>query len=462
MKTIVLAMLVVLLASGAALGAVPLGEPIVGDPETASSHLVRMGLPVPVDLVEAVARGEDLFFNEQFDGNGRTCGTCHPAENNLTLDRNFIGTWPDDDPLFVAEFNPQLQSLERPNELRSLTLILEDTVDQFLGDRTPNRSVPHLFGMALTIASNRMVAPLENTGLSGDGAPGDGTLRSFPTGAVIQHFTTDLARVEGVHFRLPTENELDDLFLFMLALGPPELPDLASMQFVDPVVQLGLEQFLGPAKCNQCHLNGGSEITIPGFEDNLINTGVESSKATAGIPRDGGFGLAPDGLGGFGDGRFASPPLIFAADTPPFFHNSRASTLGKAISFYNSRAFRESPGNQAIKNADPAGEGLVLRNAPLIAVLSALNVLENARSARCYLERSLTHGQPESVLEMAGFELEDAVLVAEKAGKTGKGARAHFEQARLLAEQARAGFDAALVAAALDEIDAGCALIVVK
>jgi len=38
-----------------------------------------------------IARGEDLFFNETFNGNGRTCGTCHPVENNFTLDPGFIG-----------------------------------------------------------------------------------------------------------------------------------------------------------------------------------------------------------------------------------------------------------------------------------------------------------------------------------------------------------------------------------
>lgn len=59
---------------------------------------------------QMIELGRDLFFNETFDGNGRTCGTCHPANNNFEIDPEFIDTLPNDDPLFVAEFNPDLAS----------------------------------------------------------------------------------------------------------------------------------------------------------------------------------------------------------------------------------------------------------------------------------------------------------------------------------------------------------------
>ena len=58
---------------------------------------------------ELISRGKEIFFNETFDGNGRTCGTCHRKENNFTIDPAFIATLPADDPLFVAEFNPELK-----------------------------------------------------------------------------------------------------------------------------------------------------------------------------------------------------------------------------------------------------------------------------------------------------------------------------------------------------------------
>ena len=36
--------------------------------------------PPPDRQSQLIAKGRDLFFNETFAGNGRTCGTCHPAE----------------------------------------------------------------------------------------------------------------------------------------------------------------------------------------------------------------------------------------------------------------------------------------------------------------------------------------------------------------------------------------------
>ena len=55
---------------------------------------------------ELVLRGERVFFFETFDGNGRTCGSCHRSERNFGIDAAFIATLPPDDPLFVAERNP--------------------------------------------------------------------------------------------------------------------------------------------------------------------------------------------------------------------------------------------------------------------------------------------------------------------------------------------------------------------
>ena len=91
---------------------------------------------------EALIRlGRDLFLNGTFGGNGRTCATCHPEENNFTLDPKFIATLPDDDPLFVHEFDPQLAELEDAVLVRKFGLFLEN-VDGF--DQPPVfRSVPH-------------------------------------------------------------------------------------------------------------------------------------------------------------------------------------------------------------------------------------------------------------------------------------------------------------------------------
>ena len=149
---------------------------------------------------QADLAGADLFFNETFKGNGRTCGTCHPSNNNFTIDPPFIATLPANDPLFVAEFNPVLAGLERPLLMRSHGLILEN-VDG-LEDPTVKfvmRGVPHTLGMqvSLTQDTTQVPTPAEMTGWSGDGAPATGSLRDFAIGAVTQHFTKRLNRVAG-------------------------------------------------------------------------------------------------------------------------------------------------------------------------------------------------------------------------------------------------------------------------
>ncbi|MEE8539889.1 MAG: hypothetical protein V3S54_08730, partial [Woeseiaceae bacterium] len=106
-------------------------------------------------LAALVAQGQDIFFNETFAGNGRTCGTCHRAENNFTIDPAFIATLPDDDPLFVAESNPDLgMNFENPTLMREFGLILENQ-DGFGGDPAMNfnmRGVPHTLAMSTSLA----------------------------------------------------------------------------------------------------------------------------------------------------------------------------------------------------------------------------------------------------------------------------------------------------------------------
>ena len=180
-------------------------------------------LPAPDPGEELIARGRELFFEVTFDGNGRTCGTCHREENNFTIDPAFIATLPDDDPLFVAEFNPDLEELERPRLMREFGVILEN-LDGFddLENKFTMRGVPHTLALRTSVDSSE--GP--HTGWSGDGAPGDRSLRSFATGAVIQHYTRTLNRVAGVDFRLPTDAELDALEAFQLSLGRQEDPTL--------------------------------------------------------------------------------------------------------------------------------------------------------------------------------------------------------------------------------------------
>lgn len=178
-----------------------------------------------------VAPGAHLFFNETFGGNGRTCGTCHRAERNLTIDPEFIATLPQEDPLFVAENNPALAELEDPVLLRTRGLILEN-LDGF-DDPTQKfvmRGVPHTLSLGLTNGIGLAFGgpPDHRLGWSGDGGPGRGTLQQFAFGAIMQHFTKSLERRPGIDFRLPTQEELDALEAFQLFTGRQRSPDFAS------------------------------------------------------------------------------------------------------------------------------------------------------------------------------------------------------------------------------------------
>lgn len=64
-----------------------------------------------------IEEGRQLFMEETFDGNGRTCATCHPPSNNFTIDPAFIRTLKGTDPLFLT--GPSLPDL-KPIEVRRL------------------------------------------------------------------------------------------------------------------------------------------------------------------------------------------------------------------------------------------------------------------------------------------------------------------------------------------------------
>ena len=396
--------------------------------------------PPPDPQAQLVAKGRDLFFNETFGGNGRTCGTCHPVENNFTIDPAFIATLPKDNPLFVAEFNPALrENFENPALMREFGLILEN-LDGFddLTNKFVMRGVPHVLGLRTSIASPG--GP--RTGWSGDGAPGDGSLRSFATGAVIQHFTKTLNRVPGVDFRLPTDEELDALEAFQLSLGRQQ--DLVlPLRLKGTVPKRGQEIFLDNnlGKCNLCHVNAGATANFGGgsLGNANFNTGVEdlpdqpARLTTQKVPRDDGFRTP-------GDGTFNIPPLVEAADSGPFFHNNAIETIEGAVAFYDGDSFNNSPAGLALKQADPRGAGIELDGTQIVAVaafLRVINALENIRESLTLLEASLKVSSTERqrLLERAAQETADSARVLAGGGLHPE-AVAHLEEARRLVAKA--------------------------
>jgi len=402
-------------------------------------------LPPPPDpQAELVARGRELFFEETFEGNGRTCGTCHPAANNFTIDPTFIASLPDDDPLFVAEFNPDLkENFENPRLMREFGLILENL--NGFGDLENDftmRGVPHTLGLPNTIDSPN--GP--RTGWSGDGAPGDGSLRSFATGAVIQHFTKSLDRIARRDFRLPTDDELDAMEAFQLSLGRQEELSL-PLPLTGTLARRGQEIFLDDTlgKCNLCHLNAGASANVPqaGLVGNAnINTGVE---VLPDRPQDMVGELVPfdDGFGAPGDSTFNIASVVESADTGPFFHNNVIETIEGAVAFYNGDSFNNSPAGRGLASLDPNGVGIRLDATQVVQVaafLRVVNALENIREAVGLLEviaeRLFRGGRSrEEILERAAAETSDAITVL-SGGGLHPGAVERLREAERLIEKA--------------------------
>lgn len=383
-----------------------------------------------------ICAGADLFLREEFDGNGRSCATCHRVDNNFTIDVPFIETLPANDPLFVAEFNPALEGLEIPEQMRARGLILENA-DGFQPDprvRFVLRAVPHNLSMGTSVdraPGDPVTPPQDRTGWSGDGAPNEGQLRDFQTGAIIQHYTNSLDRVAGQDFRLASDAELDLIDLFMRQLGRTNELDLANVAMTDAGAEAGRVLFLGPiARCNVCHGNAGANASFGGGGNRNFNTGVESARnaALAGFPSDGGFLGAPENPdGSFGDGTFNTPPLVEAADTGPFFHTDTtisaasahntdtATTIEEAVAFYDSPAFNNSPSGTAgpidltEPQIDEIGRFLRAVNAAFNAQLAAKRLDAALVLVSQFGDENLATQQ--ETLRLAGVEVDDAIDV---------------------------------------------------
>jgi cytochrome c peroxidase len=384
-----------------------------------------------------VCVGAELFFRDTFGGNGRSCGSCHPAANNYTIDPAFINSLPAGDKLFVAEQDPNLAQLERPDLMRDFGLILEN-VDG-LQDPTNKfvmRSVPHCFSLGTSITAQAVPTdgttrpPNERTGWGGDGAPNNGELRDFQTGAITQHYTKTLARVAGQDFVLANAAELDAIRAFSATIARTNEIDLNTVSLTNANAEAGRATFISaPARCNGCHRNAGANNGAA-FNRNF-NTGVENLRIAEldaqGIPSDGGFGGAglaafnfdSDGdgtLDSFGNGTFSTPPLIEAADTGPFFHTNAFDTIEDAIGFYNTAAFNQSP-------AGLAGTPIALSATQIANLGSFLRVLNVAFNAQIAIKRvssviSIIDGVgnqslpvQKTLLSLAREEVQDAIAL---------------------------------------------------
>jgi mono/diheme cytochrome c family protein len=301
------------------------------------------------------------------------------------------------------------------------------------------RGVPHTLAMPTSLKVDPAGADnqtreddstvVQATGWSGDGAPGDGSLRSFAIGAVVQHFPKTLNRLAGQDFRLPTPAELDAMEAFQLSLGRQTDLNLGAMTFLDDDVDTGKDLFkdgvdgpdLGDAPtCSACHRNAGA-TDFTGFNGNiqtnvamLVTPAREFARANGGdLPGDGGFDAAPeldesvDGLDVTyrGNRTMNVPPLVEAADTGPFFHNNAVDTIEEAITFYTTDTFSTDPTRKFVLDPSQINQ--------IGAFLRAINALENIRSSNAYSEQAQREVQKlaRQTVKVVVAETEDALQV---------------------------------------------------
>jgi cytochrome c peroxidase len=411
------------------------------------------------NFAKLIAQGRQIFLKEKFNGNGRSCGTCHVETNNFTIDPEFIATLPPTDPLFVAETNPALANLERPGLMHQLGLIMVNA-DGFDPKRGfVLRSVQNIqalwnstttqdpsFGVDFS-TNGRNPNPPERLGWGNDGAP----LRDFALVAIAQHAPKTLTRTRGIDFRVPTDEELDALVAYQFSLGRQEDFSLPTLELKSTVASRGKTLFLDSGNlfepgnhknCNGCHFNAGGTTGMsfnsqtPGFPkvdgspagfNIAAATNVNETPLARALvlPRDGGFGQIPTIFGSFGNTddipgfphfeleEFNSPPLVEAADTSPFFHNHTMKTLEEAVAFYGTQPFQISTPAIAIPvkiSPDPNDSEVQA----IAAFLRVLNALENIRSSINIAERGRQMGRDDDARELAALavaETGDALKV---------------------------------------------------
>lgn len=440
---------------------------------------------------ELIDEGFRLFTKETFDGNGRTCSTCHvPKESYNIFPSTIDGLKKKEKNLLFAESVPGLENVAL---IESHTLFnisggpspLCTADDFFLCDDGHSgpvfRSTMGIFAQAITSVNARPTFPgsplvpafcntgftasLMQLGWAGDGAPGtpntdpackthhgtfdpdaDGTLRGFANGAIAQHSTASLDRIEGMDFRFATDDELDAMEAFQFWLGRRALTaaenaaqatvnatefDVELLHFADGRVARGRDHYVGGpenaagvgppfppppvvdpdagAGCNGCHINGGamSRIGPSGFPANInLNTDVELGSddiglavVGAGLPHDeGGANVFGPPFPALFEEAFNIQSVIEAAQKKAWFHNHRVvDDFEAAIEFYIHPDFIENgagffTSEQVMRNGNlsgsisfPYGDGVE----HLGAFLRALNAFYNLRDCERLIDEAI-------------------------------------------------------------------------
>lgn len=334
-------------------------------PRNGAGQIANFGAPAP-----AVVQGETLFFRESFLGNGRACVACHNPTAGFGLNpQTVIDLFNQDpnDPLFIAENDPNLADLEDPCLMRQSgrALILEN-VHGFPANPA-FRASPHLMNVADT-------APYGWSPQFG----GASNLVDFCQGAVKQHFPKFLPRNFDVNAgplsqRTATIEELTMMEAFQNTIRttgvtpsrPQTVDNLTTAAIAcggnAAMINSGRALFEGSAQCITCH-NGNVLHAVFDQQTGVVDDPANDDDGCAGGPFDPVQALPSEDTLCANDPN-CFPPMAFnvmalvdiARVKERFFHGNEASDLRDAVDFYNSPAFRCSPAGQALGCANEPG-----------------------------------------------------------------------------------------------------------
>ena len=135
-----------------------------------------------------------------FAGNGRSCGSCHRAQDKFGMSKQTRDSLDASDLFFYPNLDENLQLLKA----HGMVHVIGDGLDEF-------RQTPALNELC-TLCDNN--GNCESLGLNSDRTK---NLHAFTLGAVINHHAITTARVAGKDFVLPSEKDRDDLVDYMLS-----------------------------------------------------------------------------------------------------------------------------------------------------------------------------------------------------------------------------------------------------
>jgi hypothetical protein len=347
------------------------------------------GTTFSIAVKPRVEQGRILFLFETFNGNGRTCGTCHRPQDSFGIQPADIALLPDTDPLFIANFNLNTLVLTddaNPSDMRGVITSTNGVTATVLGGKAANtywiyggqgmtgsvtdskgnsgviqsftlgdlngledpdlleggralfqenpdgfaispnfRKSPHLLNVALT-------TPFGFSGVITD-------LQAQAIGAVTQHNPKTMARVAGADFRTPTQGETQAIEDFQRGIFMPTDQDFTLSRFVTTEAQKrGQKLFFGQFSqadgfnCQSCH---ESEV-LSGIIN--FNTNVQQLP----INGPGGDALPREPISG-GLRQFSTLSLFGVKRTGPYFHDNSVATLRDAVAFYCGPEFQGGP-----------------------------------------------------------------------------------------------------------------------